>query len=83
MARRRLVEVRWLDTVGIAHGWQSASHYRSAARGRDRRGRTAGYVLRNDRRGVLIAQSTNEGVQLVDAAMFIPRSAIVRIRRLR
>lgn len=81
--RGDLVEIAWLDTVGITHGWQSAAHYRSAARRRDQRGRTAGYVLRADRDGVLVAQSANPGLGQVDAVMCIPRTAITRIRRVR
>jgi hypothetical protein len=77
------VEVRWLDTVALNHGWQSPRTYRRRARGAMRKMRTCGYLMRKTRSLVLVANSRMAGNGNVDYVMSIPRSQVIRIRRLR
>ena len=79
MSRRRIVEITWDDCQFVIYGWMT----REAAmthRGRVRQ-RSAGYVLRDDRRGIVLASSLSADGDVAQIVI-IPAAQIVRRRRL-
>ena len=83
MARfgRRLpvVEVVWRDSILFTGGWEP---YKSVVQASRRvRQRTVGYVLRDDKDGVVLASSLGQGGD-VYGVVSIPRQQVVRVRRL-
>lgn len=78
MRRRPLVEVEWED----AHhddGWAGNRPLRT----RGGPCRTAGYMLKRDRRVIVIAHSLGEDPDDHADTLTIPRGCVSRIRRLR
>ena len=73
----RIIEVDWEDSSG-QHSWHSDEEFS------DSNIRTVGYLLSDDKRGILVTES----VELQKGAMYgcttsIPRSAIRKVRYLR
>lgn len=77
MSKRLRVEVDWEDSRFIGPGWTSAS-----ARFRPVLMHTAGYLIRSDRRAVVIATGFGARGQIAGVSV-IPRSAVRKVRRLR
>lgn len=75
-----LIGVVWEDSRLVGGSWEPVAHYLGKPRKRVRC-YSVGYVLADDKRGIVLASSVNEG----DAAgvVIIPRSQIVRKWRLR
>lgn len=78
-AKTRRMEVLWEDSSYISEGWRDVD---SLLGDRDRvRCLSAGLVLADDQRGVVLASSVH-GHEAA-GVMMIPKSAIVRKKRLR
>jgi hypothetical protein len=73
-----IYEVEWNDSAASG-GWHKAQSYLALP---PVKCRTAGYLLENSKRRVLIVQSQNtEG--FVSDGMNIPKSAVTKIKRLK
>ena len=74
------MEVEWRDSVQLAHGeWFPSSEVQR--RRKNDRCYSAGFVLADDKRGIVIASSIHCGEAC--GAIAIPRGAISKKRRLR
>lgn len=73
-----IVEVEWVDSAARGH-WDSIEEYRKHDIVTCR---TAGYLLKKNKRAVTIIQSQHAESGLSDA-MAIPMRAVTRIRRLK
>ena len=74
-----LIEVIWDDCLLFTGGWQS---HKAVMRQRRRiRQRSIGYVLADDKHGIMLAGSLSQGGNVFGALM-IPASQIVKKRRL-
>lgn len=76
-------DVEWEDSRLSRQGWIPASEV-LARRHRRVRMRSAGYVLADDKTGVVLVSSIGpRGSERVAGAVIIPRSAVRKVRRLR
>ena len=79
MAKKlRLVEVEWVD-ASISGGWGVRKEY-LAIRG-IKQCRTAGYLLRSNRKEIMVVQSQTEHDGVADS-ISIPRPSVQKIRYL-
>jgi hypothetical protein len=75
-----LLEVVWTDSQLSTGGWES---HRETMRDRGRiYQRSVGYILADDKRGVMLAGSLSQGSN-VHGVVTIPASQIVKRRRIR
>lgn len=75
-----LIEVVWTDSRLSTGGWQE---HEATMRGRKRiHQRSVGYVLADDKQGVMLAGSLSDGGN-VHGVVTIPASQIVKRRRIR
>jgi hypothetical protein len=76
----RIVEVIWLDCQLFVGGWES---HVAIMRDRGRvKQRSVGYVLADDKRGIVLTESLSQGGN-VYGTVEIPRRQILKQRRIR
>ena len=81
--RLPLVEVEWIDS-GTTKGWRALDYYKDE---KPLECRTAGYLVRRDKRVIVIVQSQNfndDGtLNQLGESMTIPRICVTHLRFLR
>ena len=77
--RLSIVEVTWVDSLLFTGGWESRDSVMHLRRHVCQR--SVGYVLADDRRGIMLAGSLGQGGNVFGSLM-IPRAQIVKKRRL-
>lgn len=78
--RLPVVEVVWQDSVLFTGGWESHS---TVMRERTKvLQRSVGYVLADDKRGIMLTESLSQGGNVFGTLM-IPAAQIIRRRKLR
>jgi hypothetical protein len=75
-----VTEVTWNDCLLFTGGWEA--HDAVMRQRRRIRQRSVGYVLEDDKRGIVLAAALSQGGNVFGAHV-IPRAQIVRVRRLR
>ena len=76
----RVVEVTWDDCLLFTGGWES--HDAVMRQRRRIRQRSIGYVLADDKAGIMLAAALSQGGNVFGAHV-IPRAQIVRVKRIR
>ncbi len=77
--RLPVVEVIWFDCLLFTGGWER--HADVMRQRRQIRQRSVGYILADDRAGILLTGSLSQGGNVFGTLM-IPRAQIKRVRRL-
>ncbi len=75
-----LVEVEWRDSHAVIGGWIDIEEART--QNREPRMFSAGYLLADDKIGVVVANSVDMSCTNACSLMDIPRGCIVRVRKL-
>jgi hypothetical protein len=75
------MEVRWVDSHGAAGGWNPYRHYLDKKTRRPIM-RSVGFVLADDKLGVVLANSIDPMLGLASEVMKIPKGSIVKRRKL-
>ena len=78
MKKYPIVEVEWTDS-GLTRGWQNYREHRDAGLCEVQ---TAGYLLKSDRKKVVVGLSIDYPNGIVGDSITIPRSVVKKIRRL-
>lgn len=78
--KKPIVEVEWIDSYS-SHGWQKTADHR-APRDSAAACRTVGYLTIKDSRTIGITNSMSGG-DYDDCTQFIPRRAVLRLRKLK
>jgi hypothetical protein len=78
------VEVEWIDSCRMMQGWDTADSYRGDATIEPKVNCvSAGYLVEDSERGIIVALSRSSDHEHVADGMFIPRSAVKSVRELR
>ncbi|HEY8836728.1 MAG TPA: hypothetical protein VIO16_03420 [Dehalococcoidia bacterium] len=80
MKRGRRVEVRWSDAAHANGTWRKIKELRRSRR-KNEPIVSAGIVLSDDKRGMMLASSAHDGS--ASGVIIIPRGVIRKVRRLR
>jgi len=80
MKRTPVTEVIWDDCLFFTGGWEP--HASVMRQSRQIRQRSVGYVLADDKEGIVLAAALSQGGNVFGAHV-IPRVQIVKVRRLR
>jgi hypothetical protein len=75
-----VVEVTWEDSLLFTGGWESHADVMRQVRRISQR--SVGYVLRDDKHGIVLAASLSQGGNVFGAHV-IPRAQITKVRRIR
>jgi hypothetical protein len=76
------LEVQWVDSHGDDSGWQQASYYMDKKVRRPMM-HSVGFVLADDKKGIVLAGSVDPQYGNVCNVICIPREAVVSKRRRR
>jgi hypothetical protein len=78
--RLPVVEVVWDDSLLFTGGWEA--HGAVMRQVRQVRQRSVGYVLRNDKHGIVLTAALSQGGNVFGTHV-IPRAQIVKVRKIR
>lgn len=78
--RLLIIEVIWDDCLLFTGGWEA--HADVMSRRRRIRQRSVGYILADDKEGVVLCGALSQGGNVFGAHV-IPRAQIVKVRRIR
>lgn len=78
--RGKLVEIEWVDSIHDSQGWQLTAVEDVEDDQDHLKHKTAGYVLKDGKRAITVAQSINPHTGHTDARMTIPRWALISVR---